>query len=66
MDGYHVMCLRMLLYHTHHLQKSASYFLDAPSLPPEELEPPPEKVHCRNCMHLYGLNYDYFVNYHVF
>ncbi|XP_060562886.1 mediator of RNA polymerase II transcription subunit 12-like protein [Ruditapes philippinarum] len=35
---------RLLLYHSHCLQKPANYYLDPPALPPEELEPPPEKV----------------------
>ncbi|KAH3741262.1 hypothetical protein DPMN_047984 [Dreissena polymorpha] len=35
---------RLLLYHTHSLQKSVNYFLDPPVLPPEELEAPPEKI----------------------
>lgn len=35
---------RLLRHHTHSLQKPASYFLEHPALPPEELEPPVEKV----------------------
>jgi len=31
---------RLLRHHTHSMQKPASYFLEHPSLPPEELEPP--------------------------
>lgn len=34
---------RLLLYHTHSLRKSLSYFLEPPNLPPEDLEPPQEK-----------------------
>ena len=34
---------RLLLNHTHCLKKPASHFLDPPPLPPEDLEPPPEK-----------------------
>ena len=38
---------RLLRHHTHIHQKAASYFLEHPILPPEEVEPPPfpEKVH---------------------
>ena len=35
---------RTLLYHSHNLTKQAAYYLEAPPLPPEDLEPPPEKV----------------------
>ena len=35
---------RTLLYHSHNLTKQAAHYLDAPPLPPEDLEPPPEKV----------------------
>ncbi|KAK6194758.1 hypothetical protein SNE40_000324 [Patella caerulea] len=35
---------RISLYHTHSLRQSDSYYLEAPPLPPEELEPPPEKI----------------------
>ena len=35
---------RILRHHTHSLTKPAAYFLEHPQLPPEELEPPPEKV----------------------
>ncbi|KAJ8310216.1 hypothetical protein KUTeg_012081 [Tegillarca granosa] len=35
---------RLLMYHTHSLRQNASYYLDPPTLPPEDLEPPPEKV----------------------
>jgi len=34
---------RLLLYHSHNLTHPASYYLDPPPLPPEDLEPPPEK-----------------------
>jgi mediator of RNA polymerase II transcription subunit 12 len=35
---------RLLRYHTHSLQKPASYFLEPPPLPPEDLiDPPTEK-----------------------
>ncbi|CAH1781069.1 unnamed protein product [Owenia fusiformis] len=34
---------RLLLYHTHNLEKPASHYLDPPVLPPEDLEPPPDK-----------------------
>lgn len=34
---------RLLKYHTHNLTKPASYYLDAPPLPPEDLDPVPEK-----------------------
>jgi len=34
---------RLLLYHTHTLKRPSSYFLEPPPLPPEDLEPPPEK-----------------------
>ena len=34
---------RLLLHHTHCLKKPDSYYLEAPPLPPEDLEPPPEK-----------------------
>ncbi|KAI0239093.1 hypothetical protein LSAT2_010158 [Lamellibrachia satsuma] len=34
---------RMLLLHTHSLMKPDSYFLEPPPLPPEELDPVPEK-----------------------
>ncbi|XP_063430577.1 mediator of RNA polymerase II transcription subunit 12-like protein isoform X5 [Mytilus trossulus] len=35
---------RVQLYHTHALRKNLSYFLEPPNLPPEDLEPPQEKV----------------------
>jgi hypothetical protein len=35
---------RLQLYHTHSLRKNLSYFLEPPSLPPEDLEPPQEKT----------------------
>ncbi|XP_067143152.1 mediator of RNA polymerase II transcription subunit 12-like protein isoform X2 [Centruroides vittatus] len=34
---------RLLLWHTHSLKKSSSYYLDPPPLPPEDLDPCPEK-----------------------
>lgn len=34
---------RLLRYHTHNLQRSASYYLDPMPLPPEDLEPVQEK-----------------------
>lgn len=34
---------RLLKFHTHNLTKPASYYLDPPPLPPEDLEPVPEK-----------------------
>lgn len=33
-----------MLYHSHNLTKQAAYYLEAPPLPPEDLEPPPEKI----------------------
>ncbi|XP_012937095.1 mediator of RNA polymerase II transcription subunit 12-like protein [Aplysia californica] len=35
---------RIDLYHTHTLRKPLSYFLEPPVLPPEDLEPIPEKI----------------------
>ncbi|XP_069105326.1 mediator of RNA polymerase II transcription subunit 12-like protein isoform X3 [Argopecten irradians] len=35
---------RMLLFHTNSLRQPLSHYLDPPVLPPEDLEPPPEKV----------------------
>ncbi|XP_062609383.1 mediator of RNA polymerase II transcription subunit 12-like protein isoform X4 [Saccostrea cucullata] len=35
---------RLLLYHTHSLRQPLAHFLDPPSLPPEDLEPVPEKT----------------------
>jgi mediator of RNA polymerase II transcription subunit 12 len=34
---------RLLKYHTHNLQRPASHYLDPPPLPPEDLEPVPDK-----------------------
>lgn len=34
---------RLLKYHTHSLTRSPSYYLDPPPLPPEDLEPVPDK-----------------------
>lgn len=34
---------RLLKYHTHNLQRPASHYLDPPPLPPEDLEPIPDK-----------------------
>lgn len=34
---------RILLFHTHSLRQPLAHFLDPPSLPPEDLEPVPEK-----------------------
>lgn len=34
---------RLLRYHTHNLQRPASYYLDSMPLPPEDLEPVQEK-----------------------
>lgn len=34
---------RILKYHTHSLTRSPSYYLDPPPLPPEDLEPVPDK-----------------------
>ncbi|KAJ8951793.1 hypothetical protein NQ318_019766 [Aromia moschata] len=34
---------RLLKYHTHNLQKPLSHYLDPPPLPPEDLEPIPDK-----------------------
>lgn len=34
---------RLLLWHTHSLKKSSNYYLDPPPLPPEDLDPCPEK-----------------------
>ena len=34
---------RLLKFHTHNVTKPASYYLDPPPLPPEDLEPVPEK-----------------------
>lgn len=34
---------RLLKYHTHNLTKPASYYLEPPPLPPEDLEPVPDK-----------------------
>ena len=41
---YTLYLFRTLLYHSHNLTKQAAYYLEAPPLPPEDLEPPPEKV----------------------
>lgn len=38
-----VWCHRLLLYHTHSMKKPLSYFFEPPPLPPEDLEPLPEK-----------------------
>ncbi|XP_064639525.1 mediator of RNA polymerase II transcription subunit 12-like protein isoform X2 [Lineus longissimus] len=38
---------RILFYHTHSLRKDPSYYLDAPPLPPEDLEPPVDKMDVR-------------------
>lgn len=35
---------RLLKYHTHGLQKPTSHYLDPLPLPPEDLEPVPEKT----------------------
>ncbi|XP_041350095.1 mediator of RNA polymerase II transcription subunit 12-like protein isoform X2 [Gigantopelta aegis] len=35
---------RLLLFHQHSMRQPNSYYLEAPNLPPEDLEPPPEKV----------------------
>ena len=35
---------RLLLYHSHNLVKPPEHYLEPPPLPPEDLEPPPEKV----------------------
>ncbi|XP_056005371.1 mediator of RNA polymerase II transcription subunit 12-like protein isoform X2 [Ostrea edulis] len=35
---------RLLLFHTHSLRQPLAHFLDPPSLPPEDLEPVPEKI----------------------
>ncbi|KAF2359628.1 Mediator complex subunit Med12 [Trinorchestia longiramus] len=37
---------QLLRFHTHTLQKPLSYFLEPPPLPPEDLEPVPEKQNC--------------------
>lgn len=34
---------RLLKYHTHNMQRPASHYLDPPPLPPEDLEPVPDK-----------------------
>lgn len=34
---------RLLKYHTHNLQKPVSHYLEPPPLPPEDLEPVPDK-----------------------
>lgn len=34
---------RLLKYHTHNLQRPVSHYLDPPPLPPEDLEPVPDK-----------------------
>lgn len=34
---------RLLKYHTHNMQKPSSHYLDPPPLPPEDLEPIPDK-----------------------
>lgn len=52
-----VFAFRLLLYHTHCLQKPVSYYLDPPNLPPEELEPPPEKVVSSYCVLFLILGY---------
>lgn len=41
---------RNLKYHTHSLVKSSGYFYEALPLPPEEIEPVPEKIVVRNCV----------------
>ena len=35
---------RLLMYHTHSLRQADSHYMQSPPLPPEELQPPPEKV----------------------
>ncbi|CAL1546445.1 unnamed protein product [Lymnaea stagnalis] len=35
---------RLDLYHSHSLRKSLNYYLEPPNLPPEDLEPIPEKI----------------------
>ena len=47
---------RILRHHTHSLQKPAAYFLEHPALPPEELEPPVEKVHHHQQHHQHQVN----------
>ena len=41
---YNEIICRLMLYHNHCITKPISYYLDPPTLPPEDLEPPPEKV----------------------
>ena len=35
---------RLLMYHTHSMRQPDSHYMQPPPLPPEELQPPPEKV----------------------
>lgn len=39
---------RLLKYHTHNLTRSPSYYLEPPPLPPEDLEPVPDKPVSQN------------------
>lgn len=41
---------RLLRYHTHNLQRPAAYYLEAPPLPPEDLEPLPDKPVSNVCV----------------
>lgn len=49
-DAYAVIFHRILLFHTHSLRQPLAHFLDPPSLPPEDLEPVPEKHVKHGCL----------------
>lgn len=46
---------RLLKYHTHNMQRPASHYLDPPPLPPEDLEPVPDKPVSFVCMHVFNV-----------
>lgn len=46
---------RLLKYHTHNLQRPASHYLDPPPLPPEDLEPVPDKPVSACCVAWFGM-----------